>query len=222
MKIFSILLILAAFVLSAAGQERFVKPVDEASKDASFLGFRTKLISAVEKKDAKYILSIVAPDIKNGFGGEDGIVNFKKQWKIEQKDSEFWKEFSAVIKNGGSFIGEGPNKLSLFAAPYLFTVWPEDVDAFEHGAIFGTNVNLREEPNTESKVVAQLSYNIVKVDYENPQFNDFEKATWLKVETLGGKKGWVKDDFVRNSIEYRAGFEKKRGQWKMAFFLAGD
>ena len=218
-------MILAAFALSATGQkERFVKPVDEAKKDASFFAFRTKLITAVEKKDSKYILSIVDRDITLGFGGDDGIANFKKLWKIEQKDSEFWKEFAVVIKNGGSFIGEGRNKLSSFAAPYLFTAWPEDLDVFEHQAIFGTNVNLREEPNTESKVVSQLSYNIVKIDYDNSKQDgeDNDSPSWFKVETLGGKKGWVKADFARSSIDYRAGFEKKRGVWKMTFFVAGD
>ena len=224
MKCFSILFLVTAFVLSATGQERFVKPVDEAKKDASFLAFRTKLISAVEKKDAKYILSIIDRDIKLGFGGDDGIANFKKLWKIEQKDSEFWKEFSAVINNGGSFIGEGRNKLREFAAPYLFTEWPEDVDAFEHAGIFGTSVNLREKPNTESTVVSQLSYNILKVDYTNSKRNSdgSEAFTWLKVETLGGKKGWVKAEFARSSVDYRAGFEKMKGVWKMTFFLAGD
>ena len=45
---------------------------------------------------------------------------------------------------------------------------------------------------------------------------------WYKVETLGGKKGFVKAEFVRSAVDYRAGFEKKKGVWKMIFFIAGD
>ena len=84
-------------------------PVDEANLEPSFVAFRAKLIAAAERKDAKYILSIVDPKISNGFAGLDGIANFKKEWKLESKNSEFWNVFLPVIKNGGHFIGEGRN-----------------------------------------------------------------------------------------------------------------
>src|SRR5688572_6521820 len=124
-RIFLLILVLAA---TGFTQERFVKPIDEANLEPSFLAFRTKLIAAAERQDAKYILSIVDPNISNGFGGRDGIANFKKDWKIESKNSEFWAEFLPVIKNGGHFIGEGRNRLSLFAAPYTFNGFPDDLD----------------------------------------------------------------------------------------------
>ena len=75
--------IIATFLIAliaslANAQERYVKPQDEAAKDPSFLAFRTKLIAAAERKDTAYLLSIVDRRIKNGFGGQDGIANFKR------------------------------------------------------------------------------------------------------------------------------------------------
>ena len=218
MKIFGLILILATGIFA---QERYIKPVDEAKLDPTFLAFRTKLIAATDRKDAKYILSIVAPDIHNGFGGEDGIANFRKQWKLESPNSEFWKEFLPVINNGGSFIGEGRNKMNHFSAPYVFSVWPEDIDIYEHAVIFGSDVNLRKSPVANGEIVGRLSYNVVKVADGEPT-TDGKEPEWSKVTTLGGQTGYVKSDFVRRSIGYRAGFEKKRGLWKMTFFLAGD
>lgn len=208
------------FAISA--QERFVKPVDEAAKDPSFLGFRTKLIAAAEKRDAKYILSIVDPEISNTFGGDDGIRYFKRTWKIENPKSEFWNEFLTVIKNGGIFSKQGDSKI--FSAPYTFNGFPEDLDVFEYSAIFGNNVNLRARADLNSKIVARLSYNVVKVDFQNSveKRGKMAENSWLKVETLGGKKGYVKAEFVRSPIDYRAGFEKKNGKWKMIYFIAGD
>jgi Bacterial SH3 domain len=218
MKTFSLILILAAAVFS---QERFVKPVDDAKLDPSFLAFRTKLIAAVDRKDSKYVLSIVDPNIQNGFGGEDGIVKFRRGWKLESPNSEFWTEFSKVIKNGGSFTGEGRNKMSHFGAPYVFSSWPEDIDIYEHAVIFGSDVNLRRSPEPNGEIVGRLSYNIVKVA-DSETTADGKPSEWLKVTTLGGQTGYVKSDFIRRSIGYRAGFEKKRGIWKMTYFLAGD
>lgn len=209
--------------MTAMGQERFVKPVDEAAKDPTFAAFRKKLISAAERRDAKFMISIVDPNIKLGFGGVDGIANFKKEWKITSKNSKFWAEFLTVMKNGGGFDKGG----KLFTAPYTFSSWPDDIDSFEYMAIFGNNVNLRETPSMDGRVVASLSYNLVSVDSEKSIMTDAAKEedreyTWYKVKTLGGKEGFVKSEFVRSSIDFRAGFEKKRGQWKMIFFLAGD
>lgn len=219
MRSLFIFVLIALFAVTALPQEKYVKPVDEAAKDASFLAFRTKLIAAVERRDVNYILSIIDPKIKNGFGGEDGIANFKRGWKITSKTSEFWKEFLPVIKNGGAFGEDGKT----FMAPYTFTAWPDDVDGFEYEVIFGNNVNLRKEPNMKSEIVAKLSYNVVKIQLELvPKSGKSEYPGWWLIKTLGGLEGYVKKEFVRSHIDFRAGFTKKRGVWKMDFFVAGD
>lgn len=218
-----VFLVLASCASFAVGQEKFVRPVDEAKKDASFLAFRTKLIAAVERRDAKFILSIIDPQIKIGFGGDDGIAAFKRQWKLANKKSDFWQEFLAVIKNGGTFDSGGKS----FTAPYTFTSWPDDVDGFEYLAIFGNGVNLRDKPSKDGRVIGSLSYNVVSVEFEasvksSVSREEDTKFEWYKVKTLGGLSGFVKSEFVRSHIDYRASFEKQRGAWKLVFFLAGD
>ena len=218
-KLAVVVAILAACVMSAIAQERFIKPVDDAKLDASFLAFRTKLIAAAEHRDANYILSIVDPKIKNGFGGDDGIANFKREWKLTSKNSKFWKEFLTVIKNGGAF-GEWR---TTFTAPYTFSSWPDDVDGFEYHVIFGNNVNLRKSPDMNAEVITKLSYNVVEIQPETvPKSGKSEYPGWWLVKTRGGLEGYVKREFVRSHIDYRAGFTKKKGVWKMDFFLAGD
>ncbi len=196
-----------------------MRPVDEASKDRSFVAFRTRLIAAVERRDSAFVLSIVDPRIKNGFGGDDGIAAFKRGWKLPGKSSRFWKEFLTVIKHGGAFDDGG----RMFVAPYTFTAWPADIDAFEHHVVFGSDVNLRRRPDPMSEVIAKLSYNIITIESEMlAKSGRSEYPGWFHVKTLGGLRGFVKQDYVRSPIDYRAGFEKKRGVWKMTFFLAGD
>jgi hypothetical protein len=223
-KLLLLCFIVFCFIAIPAQQERFVKPVDEAKNDASFFAFRTKLIDAAKRRDAKYVLSIVDKDIKNGFAGNDGAAEFKKQWNPASPNSKFWDEFTTVITNGGAFDKESDSKTALFVAPYTFSGFPGDLDAFDYSSIFGNNVNLRAAPNANSKSLARLSYNVVKVDYQNSvkKSGSRDEYAWLKVETLGGESGFVSAEFVRGPIDYRAGFEKKNGGWKMVFFLAGD
>lgn len=217
----TVITFITVFFLCVAtfAQEKYVRPQDDAADDPAFVAFRTKLIAAAERKDVTYLLSIIDPKIKNGFGGQDGIANFKREWKITSKNSKFWKEFLAAIKNGGKFENGGKS----FMAPYTFTNWPDDVDGFEYHVIFGNNVNLREQPDMKAKVVGHLSYNIVEIQPETvPKSGKSEHPGWYLIKTLGGIEGYVKQDFVRSHIDYRAGFDKIRGSWKLTFFLAGD
>jgi hypothetical protein len=225
-KIFAfIILIFLAYTASIVGQEKYVRLVDEAGKDKSFSVFRDELLDALRKRDTKFVLSIIDPQISNDFGGGNGVADFKQKWKINNRNSPFWDEMLTVLMNGGAFMDE---KKQSFGAPYLYTEFhkqlPENIDGFEHAAIFGKNVKLYKQPRANSSVVATLSYNVVKPDYDRSvkdKSKEFE-FHWVKVETLGGKKGFVRGEFVRSPIDYRAVFEKKNGKWKMTAFIAGD
>ena len=214
-----LLLFLGVSIDVSAQKERFVRPVDEGKQDKSFSAFRVKLIEAVKKRDKKYLLSVLDPNVKNNFGGDGGIEEFKEMWEIDSSKSKLWDELRVVLSNGGGFQDK-----NTFAAPYSFVFFPADLDAFEQQVIFGNNVNLRAKPDKSAKVISQLSYNIVKVDYENSVSDGKQEPTylWLKVETLGGKKGFVSAEFVRSSIDYRAIFVKEKGKWKISAFVAGD
>lgn len=217
------LILAAAFSSRVAAQKEYqVLPVDEARNNASFFAFREKFIAAVKKKDVKFLLNTLDRNIKGSYGGHEGIKDFRTLWKLDAPDSKLWNELAAVLNNGGTFSEE--SGVREFCAPYTFALFPADFDALEHHVIFGSNVNLREKPDTKAAVVTQLSYNIIKVDFEKsvkkPRAeNDY---AWYKIETLGGKKGFVSAEFVRSPIDYRGCFAKKNGAWKMTFFLAGD
>lgn len=198
------------------GQERYVKPVDEASEDPSFLLFRTRLIAAAEKRDIRYVKGVMAPNIKLSFGGHDGVKHFDGLWTDKNK---FWREFLSVIKNGGHWLREGGRR-TMFTAPYSFDGFPEELDSFEYFVIFGSDVNLRRSPGMDGEIIGKLSYNVVKLS-DDPA-NRAEKPEWFSITTLGGQSGYVSVDYVRSPIDYRAGFEKRRGRWVMTFFLAGD
>ena len=219
-RLFVALFVVGAIAINAFGQERYLRPIDEAKQDPSFYAFRTRLISATEARDIKFILSILDRNIEVSFGGHKGISGFKEYWEIDKPTSKFWDEFLIVLKNGGAFERKNGRRVNLFVAPYTYASFP-DLDAYEHSVIFGSNINLRERPETTAGVIDKLSYNIVKIE-ETIEKKGLEEADWYRVATLGGKKGWIKAEYVRSPLDYRAAFEKKRGQWKMTVLISGD
>ena len=215
------LLIPCLLTVHCLAQERYVIPVDESNKDPSFLAFRNKLIKTVKKRDLPGLMSVTDSEFRGSFGPEENVEFFKKKLESPSSDQDLWKELLLVLTHGGSFQPHDP---SSFCAPYVFGSFPGDVEPFKYQVIFGSNVNLRSKPGLRAPVTARLSYNIVQVDYEHsvPVSQDSERYAWLMIETLSGKKGYVKAEFVRSPIDYRAGFNKVNGKWKLRWFLAGD
>ncbi len=163
-------------------------------------------------RDTTALLAAVDPNIKNSFGGNDGIDEFKTMWKIGQPDSEIWEELGAVLSMGGSFFDE-----HTFVAPYVFSKWPESLDSFEHVAIVGANVRVRSEPKPDAPPIDAVSFVILPVATDARVTDDAWRA--VKIES---KVGFVSSRFVRSPIDYRAIFSGQSGQWRMVTFVAGD
>ena len=196
------------------GQSGKLLPVDEARQDPSFLLFRTRLLQALQDRDQQFLLSILSPDVKSSFGGDDGISDFRSYWELDRPDSAVWITLQAVLSLGGSF--EGGNH---FVAPYTSSKFPDSLDAFEHGVILGDQVVARKRPEPTGEAVATLSFDIVSVVDWTPVGGEQD---WIAVNLVGDGKAFVPRDQIRSPIDYRAFFEKKSDKWLLTIFVAGD
>jgi hypothetical protein len=187
-------------------------PVDEAARHPTFFSFRAQLQAAIARRDVKALMAVVDPAIRNGFGGDDGVEAFRKQWRIGAGDSAIWGELGAVLALGGTFSGE-----DAFTAPYTFSRWPEAHDSFEHVVLVGERVRLRAAPRQDAAVIATHSFAILKL----ARARQDPPEGWQAV-MVDGRTGYVSTRFVRSPIGYRAFFTRQADGWKMVMFLAGD
>lgn len=216
LKLLAVVFILSVYSPSFA-KEAKLYPSDEAYRDPSFFIFRARLLEAIQQRDAPFVISVLSPNIKNGFGGNDGISEFQRYWKPERSDSKFWKTMTGVLALGGSFSGD-----ATFMAPYTYSKFPDEFDAFEHGAIVGENVRVRKEPKLDSQIIGTLSFDIVKVTDWTPKQDGGNKQAWVSVSLTGDAKGFIAKDYIRSPVDYRAIFEKKDGKWQLTAFVSGD
>ena len=197
---------------------RKLMPLDESAQDTSFSRFRTALLHAIQRKDTTFIYSILAPDIKNGFGGDDSIAGFRRQWRPDSAGTQMWSTLERLLRLGAVRWGEG------FVAPYVFGKWPQEADAFETVAIVNERAIVRAQASDTAQPLGTLSYDLVRVK----QWVGFEEngatgsGTWASITLPDGRTGWVKGLDAYSGVGYRAFFEKRAGQWKMVYFLAGD
>lgn len=200
---------------AAAGSAQVGKllPVDEAVRDPQLFAFRAQLQAAIARRDVQAVLDVVHPNIKNTFGGDDGIESFKRRWKLESGDSRLWDELGTVLALGGSFRDKDN-----FVAPYVFSEWPERFDAFEHAAVVGTGVRVRSQPDAQGAILTALTFDVVQVQPRSPGLAD----DWTPMKLRDGRKGYIASRYVRSSVDYRASLSRENGRWRLNFFVAGD
>jgi hypothetical protein len=244
-----LLILLVTISCPAMAQVGKLYPVDEGPKDPSFQEFRARLIEAVKNRDTKFILSILDPNITNSFGfrasridvaknrgakfipsildpnvtnsfgSDEGAKLFKEKWKPDDPNSELWETLTEILSMGGSFSHGNKND---FCAPYVFGKFPDQFDSFEHSAIIGENVRIREQPGLTSPVIATLSYDIVALADSSTRPVEKEGHSWIAIELSNDKTGFVSKQFIRSPIDYRVCFTKKNGKWRMTALVAGD
>lgn len=212
-------------ILSAAGspgQRAHVLPFDEASKDPSFLAFRTGLLRLVRKRDKDGLMRLIHDDTKISFGGSIGPSDFIEWWHPEDPNSKLWKELETILRMGGGFSSDGA-----FVAPYVSAAqWPEEFDEFEYSAITARNVPCYPTPDLTSKPIRTLSFDIVRTLINDSNFAEFKRLQplgWRQIELLDGKVGYVRTKYVRSGVDQRIYFSKgSDGRWFISGFIAGD
>ena len=216
----ALLFTLALFVAApAVAQVGTLAPVDEAAEDPSFVLFRARLLEAVATRDTAFVLAHLDPSVKVSFGGDDGAEGFRRIWLERTSEPTLWTELASFLPFGSTYetdpVHLRSNAEARATAPYWFSAWPDDFDAFEHFLVIGENVNVRAAPSVDAPVLAQLSHAIVRAE-------SYGDDAWAPILLESGQEGYVARRFVRSPIGYRMGFDKMDGRWRITFFVAGD
>ena len=192
-------------------------PRDEA--DAAFRSFRSRVLERLSARDTSFLYGMLAPDIKNSFGGDDSIAGFKRIWRMAENRTDVWEVLSRVLQLGGKMPAD-----SLFIAPYVYAFWPDSIDAFEHVAVVTPNALLREAASASSRAIGTLSHSILKLEeWQNlGELGVPTDSTWARVRLRSGRTGWVQGEAVYSPVDWRAFFIKRNGRWMLQLFVAGD
>jgi hypothetical protein len=219
-KYFSLIALLLAVIMATplAAQERRLPLVDEAGKDASWNTFRRRLLEALEKRDRKHVLGVLASNVRNGSDSPRGIAEFRKQWHLDDNESPFWQELASALSLGSAWLTrekKGPREL---CAPYVLAKWPEDVDFTLTGVIVTREALVKSEPSSGSATFATLSYHIVPVsDWEVNDRDAGSKQKWVKIR-VNNLDGYVPEEQIRSPIEHAACFVRTENGWRLLVF----
>jgi hypothetical protein len=226
-QLFFILFLSSA--LLTLGQADKMRPRNEVITDPSLVKFMAKLNHIIDTKNTKALLTVMDTDVKVSFDEALGRQSFVKMWKPDSPKSEVWKLLRTIIKMGG--VWRYPKDSSVFIFPYATTANGDSTDPDEIMVITDTNVNLREKPSRNAKIITRLSYNMVK-EAQDPLNNSnaeiahlqfLGRNEWNYIATLDGKyTGYVYYKYIWSVIDYRLYLQKEKGKWSITIFLDGD
>ncbi len=210
----SIISFASFFVTSAAHSapaKRF-PPKDECLHIDGYFELRQKFEGIVQRRDSKAFLAMVIPSVSWSFGGEEGKEAFAKEWKMETgKASPIWAELDKIVR-----IGCAPDG-NIVTMPHLFKQDPgKDQSGAGMALVLGPEVKLRAGPSTATAQKALINWEAVNTGEADPT------GKWTSVTTADGKKGYIRNDYLRGFLDYRIGFERKAAGWQIIYFITGD
>jgi hypothetical protein len=205
---------------AALGQERRLELVDEAARDPSWVSFRNQLLNAVEARNRKYVMGILAPDVRTSLAALRGIAEFRKQWDVDAEKSPLWPALRSALFLGSAYLEREKGRREL-CAPYLLAKWPPELDPFHHGVAITREVLVKAEPSSVSATVQVLSYDIVAIsDWEVADKAADVKQRWVKVKVKNGE-GYVPEEQIRSPVEHAACFIKTGQGWRLTGLAPG-
>ena len=199
-------------------------PPEQAVADTGLSNYLRHLHGAVQAQDAQHLQTLLDPNIRTSFGGTGGWDAFSRQWHPENATSEIWLLLDNLLRLGGDYMASGNQKL--YALPYVYSNWPDSLDAFTHVAVTRAGAILREQPTANAAAVCSLNRIILKADYSKsyPQSEAAARKEWWYVQTPDGKlSGYIHHTDMHSPVGYRAIFnQNSQGQWHMTALVAGD
>ncbi|GAA4442082.1 hypothetical protein GCM10023188_41350 [Pontibacter saemangeumensis] len=199
-------------------------PPDQAITDATLRQYLESLQAAVQAQDAQQLQTLLDPNIRTGFDGSGGWEAFSRQWRPENTSSEIWLLLDNLLRLGGDYMADG--NPAAYALPYVYSNWPDSLDAFSHMAVTKPGAILREQPAANATGICTLDRIILQTDYARsyPQGDNTARKEWWYVQTPEGKlSGYLSHADLYSPVGYRALFNRNaQGKWHMTALVAGD
>lgn len=198
-----------------------ILPVDESGNDPTLVTFISNLKKVVLNKDTSALFQAVdtAIIVSHG-GGMYGVKAFSQIWHLNKPNkSELWDILKRMLNMGGTWENDEDR---YFCIPYThsnkaFSKYEYDFDWYFTAVCILPKVNVYQEPNTSSKKLALLSYDIVEMDPEGMT------ANFTKVHTIDKKiQGYVRAEDLIYSADPHLVIKKIGGSWKIMEFAPFD
>lgn len=199
-----------------------ILPIDESGSDRTLVAFISNLKNIVSNKDTAGLFKSLDTLITVSYGGGvSGIKAFSETWELDKPDkSKLWTYLNQILSMGGTWEND---EGKYFCIPYVqsnktFSKYKYDFDWYFTAVCISPKVIVYQKPQSNSKTIATLSYDIVEIDQEVSGNSDF-----TKIHTIDKKvQGYVKTSNIFYSASASLIIKKINNNWKITEFAPYD
>jgi hypothetical protein len=185
-------------------------PRDDCRKLPGARAFREKLAAAVQARDADAVAALASPDVRLGFGGDDGRKRLTQKLKA---NGELLDELARLLP-----LGCAPSDGGGLTIPWHFAQDMGELDdPYSAMIVTGAQVPLHAAANAGSPARQNVSWDVVTLDK-----GWFPDKPFQQVTTARGAKGFIATDKLRSMLDYRLLATRTGEGWRITAFLAGD
>ncbi len=194
-----------------------IQIIDETYLDSSFKEFVTALNSAIQKNDINLLRPLLADSVREsndgcGYCPKKDFINY--MFLNNPRSQDAWGEWKDVLRYG--FYRVNDNE---FHAPSYNKFLNQDSSLI----ILGTNVNIREKPGLEGRILLQSSFERFECDCYVITMTDrtvqtINKDWWHEIKLKDGRKGYVLFNFTSEKILRELVVRRINNKWRITSF----
>jgi hypothetical protein len=204
-----------------ASTGRRLHPVDETGLDPAFARFRTRLETAVARRDARALVTLSAPDILLGFGGSGGLGDLRRLLDHATTRRTLWRELEAITALGA--VRAGPDA---FCMPYPSCAPEENgpthsligFDPLHTVVVVRPDARFRRSAEPAATVIRRLDHAVMTrlpADASTPD------TVW-RVRDADGRVGYIDSADARMLAGPRMEVARGNDGWRIVSLVSGD
>jgi hypothetical protein len=192
-----------------AAELRKLTPMDEASRDPGLTALLGKVRGLASAHDSQGLEALMLPAFRAEFDAPKGPAGFHRTWHPESPSTTLWPMLDRLFSLGGTFYSE-----TLFALPYVYTHFPDELDPLGYVVSVKAGTRLLEKPGKDAKTVGKLDYAIIPLAQRLQPPVMITSGSYFEVKVPRSGRCFVVEADIYSPAAHRAFFEKRGGRWQ--------
>lgn len=209
-----------------------VRTGDESANDESFAAYLTQLREVIRNRDLDALGALVDEDqVLATASGQRGMLAMIETWDLalHPRRSPFWRKLQDAV-DGGCQWDEDEGTFSapafMFHSKYGKQLLDEHILPQHRAVITGQRVRVRSQPSLQGEVLAELSWEVVKLSGPADPATMTEiggsRYPWYPIVLPDGQRGFCYGKYIRPLHFLRATFGMVGGEWKLIAFPTAE
>ncbi|HEY9757901.1 MAG TPA: hypothetical protein V6C97_22225 [Oculatellaceae cyanobacterium] len=183
---------------------------DDTKKDLTFDLFCKDLTAAAQRRDRKFLIEVLSPDVSMNLGGARGEKAFLEEWQNLSPGSAFWPHLERALSHGAQYDSESEE----FHAPAIS--FEDSHSELPQCIAWNQLAALRTKP--EKNATALKSVFNEQLTIVDPKEPEPITAAWIKAKSRDGTIGFISSNDVYGAYDEFIVFAKHNHKWCITWF----